>query len=57
MIETDYRADPADRTLLGHSLGANFALYTLFRQPDTFQRCVVASFDPLLDHEENLSGV
>lgn len=56
LIETDYRADPADRTLLGHSLGANFALYTLFRQPDTFQRCVVASFDPLLDHEENFAA-
>jgi Putative esterase len=31
LIESDYRADPADRTLLGHSMGANFALYTLFR--------------------------
>jgi predicted alpha/beta superfamily hydrolase len=33
-IETDYRADPSARTLLGHSMGANFALYTLFHPPD-----------------------
>jgi predicted alpha/beta superfamily hydrolase len=52
LIETDYRADPADRTLLGHSMGANFALYTLFHHPDLFQRCVAASFDPALDPEQ-----
>ena len=52
MIETEYRADEHDRTLLGHSLGANVALYTLFRKPGLFPRAVVASFDPLLDHEE-----
>jgi uncharacterized protein len=51
-IETDYQADPADRTLLGHSMGANFALYTLFHHPDLFQRCVAASFDPILDQEQ-----
>ena len=52
LIESDYRADRADRTLLGHSMGANFALYTLFRHPDLFQRCVAASFDPPLDQEQ-----
>ena len=52
LIETDYRADPSDRTLLGHSMGANFALYTLFHHPDLFQRCVAASFDPVLDQEQ-----
>jgi predicted alpha/beta superfamily hydrolase len=52
LIETDYRADPADRTLLGHSMGANFALYALFHHPDLFQRCVAASFDPVLDQEQ-----
>ena len=51
-IETDYQADPADRTLLGHSMGANFALDTLFHHPDLFQRCVAASFDPMLDQEQ-----
>lgn len=55
MIEVDYRADPADRTLLGHSMGANFALNTLFHQPHLFQRCVSASFDPLLDDEQKFA--
>lgn len=55
LIETNYRADPADRTLLGHSMGANFALYTLFREPGLFQRCVAASFDALLDDEQAFS--
>ncbi len=52
LIETDYRSDPTDRTLLGHSMGATFALYTLFHYPDLFQRCVAASFDPVLDDEQ-----
>jgi predicted alpha/beta superfamily hydrolase len=55
LIETDYRTDPADRTLLGHSLGANFALYTLFNEPRLFQRCVAASFDPVLKDEQNFA--
>ena len=55
MIEADYRADPADRTLLGHSNGANFALYTLFHHPQLFQRCVAASFDALLNDEEKFA--
>ena len=33
-------------------MGANFALYTLFHHPDLFQRCVAASFDPVLDQEQ-----
>ena len=52
LIQTDYRANPSDRTLLGHSMGANFALYTLFHHPNLFQRCVAASFDPVLDQEQ-----
>ena len=52
MIETEYRGDEHDRTLLGHSMGANYALYTLFRKPGLFRRMVAASFDPLLNHEE-----
>ena len=55
MIESDYAADPADRTLIGHSYGANFALYTLFHHPQLFQRCVAASFDALLDDEEKFA--
>ncbi len=47
LIESEYQADPANRTLLGHSMGGNFALSTLFQQPQLFQRYVVA--DALLD--------
>jgi predicted alpha/beta superfamily hydrolase len=55
LIENDYRADPSDRTLLGHSMGATFALYTVLQHPGLFQRCVSASFDPVLDHEESFA--
>ena len=40
---------------MGHSMGANFALYTLFHQPQLFQRCVAASFDALLNDEEKFA--
>jgi predicted alpha/beta superfamily hydrolase len=55
LIEAEYRADPTDRTLLGHSYGANFALSTLFHQPRLFRRCVAASFDPVLDQEQRFA--
>jgi predicted alpha/beta superfamily hydrolase len=51
LIEVDYRADPADRTLLGHSWGADFALYSLFQNPHLFRRYVVASPEPNLEDE------
>ena len=53
MIEAQYRVDPADRTLLGHSWGGDFALYALFQQPTLFQRYVVASPEPNLDDERH----
>jgi predicted alpha/beta superfamily hydrolase len=53
LIESDYQADPADRTLLGHSWGADFTLYTLFQQPRLFQRYVAASPEPNLDDEQD----
>jgi predicted alpha/beta superfamily hydrolase len=37
-IEARYPADPADRTLVGHSFGGLFALFTLFRRPAAFRR-------------------
>jgi len=58
LIESGYRVDAADRTLLGHSWGGLFALYTLFHQPHLFQRQVVVSPDlphgngVLLDYEQ-----
>jgi hypothetical protein len=43
LIERTYHADPADRGLLGHSLGGLFALYALIERPGLFQRIVSAS--------------
>ena len=42
-IETNYKADPANRTLLGCSLGGLVTLYTLFTQPELFTGYVAAS--------------
>jgi len=42
-IETNYKADKNDRTLMGCSLGGLFSLYTLFTHADMFQRYVAAS--------------
>ena len=53
LLELEYRADPGDRTLLGHSWGATFALYTLFRDPHVFHRYVIASSGPNFDDEAN----
>lgn len=52
LIEAEYRADKADRTLMGHSWGGLFALYTLFHQPYLFQRYVVSSPDLTFDYEQ-----
>ncbi len=53
-IERTYRTNPADRGLLGHSMGGKFALYALEQRPGLFQRIVAASpalfpDDPLMD--------
>jgi predicted alpha/beta superfamily hydrolase len=42
-IEDNYPADPGDATLFGDSFGGLFATYTLFHDPDTFQRYIVGS--------------
>ena len=42
-IETNYRADPTVRTLMGHSLGGEFSLYALFNAPDTFTNIIASS--------------
>ncbi len=52
LIEAEYRADPADRTLMGHSWGGLFALYTLFHQPSLFQRYVVVSPELTFGYEQ-----
>ncbi len=42
-IETQYRAQPDDRVLLGGSLAGFFSVYALFHEPNLFQRHVSAS--------------
>jgi len=43
MVNSNYRTDPEDSTIVGHSGGGLFALYVLFHQPETFRRYVVSS--------------
>lgn len=42
-IESNYKADNDNRTLMGCSLGGLFTLYTLFTQPDLFTGYAAAS--------------
>ena len=42
-IDSNYRTDPTDRTMLGHSLGGLFSLYALFHAPETFNRYIAVS--------------
>jgi len=42
-IETNYKADNKNRTLMGCSLGGLFTLYTLFTQPELFTGYAAAS--------------
>lgn len=42
-IDANYKSDPADRILMGCSLGGLFTLYALFTEPDLFQRYIAAS--------------
>jgi predicted alpha/beta superfamily hydrolase len=42
-IETNYKADGNNRTLMGCSLGGLFTLYTLFTQPELFSGYAAAS--------------
>jgi predicted alpha/beta superfamily hydrolase len=42
-VEARYPADPADRTLVGHSFGGLFGLFTLFRRPTAFGRYLIIS--------------
>lgn len=43
LIESHYRASPANRVLYGFSAAGFFALYTMLTQPGLFQRCIAAS--------------
>ena len=43
LIEREYRADPQQRVLMGHSFGGTFTLYSLFSEPELFFGYVAAS--------------
>ena len=43
LIEAAYRADPARRTLAGHSFGATFGAYALLTEPALFQNYILVS--------------
>jgi predicted alpha/beta superfamily hydrolase len=43
LIETNYRVDPSQRVLMGHSFGGTFSLYALFTEPELFRGYVVGS--------------
>ncbi len=43
LIDGEYRTDPADRGIVGHSYGGDFALYALFHSPETFRRVIAGS--------------
>lgn len=42
-VEKNYRTDKTDRTLVGCSLGGLLTMYSLFTQPEMFQRYIAAS--------------
>jgi len=42
-INSNYRINAGDQTIVGHSFGGLFALYTLFHHPDTFSRYIIGS--------------
>jgi predicted alpha/beta superfamily hydrolase len=42
-VESQYRVDPGDRTIVGMSAGATFALYVLCTSPGLFDRYVIVS--------------
>lgn len=51
-INAHYRTLPEDSAYLGTSYGGLFGLYTLFHQPDTFQRYVIGS--PAIHHDNRV---
>jgi uncharacterized protein len=51
-IETEYRADPAKRILVGHSYGGLFALFGLLQAPNLFETLIVGS--PTLSYGNHL---
>jgi predicted alpha/beta superfamily hydrolase len=61
MVEAEYRTAATARTLVGHSFGGLFALYTLFQKPKLFQNYIAGSpyiffgDGALFDYEERFA--
>ena len=45
LVEADYPIDSANRTLMGHSWGGVFGLYSLFRDPLLYKNYLICSPD------------
>jgi uncharacterized protein len=43
MVETDYRADPSRRILVGHSYGGLFGIFAMLEAPDLFSTLILGS--------------
>ncbi len=57
-VSAHYRADPQRQILFGHSLGGLFALYALYKTPDSFAAFIAASPDlPFSNHILNKDEV
>jgi len=62
-VDSTYRTIRGDRAISGYSSGGLFALYTLFTQPETFNRYIVGSpylvWDDysIYDYEENSAEI
>jgi len=50
-VQSKYRINKDDKTFVGHSLGGLFVFYTLFEQPDLFNKYVMISPALMLDDE------
>ena len=53
MIESEYRSNPADRIVVGHSFGGLFVLYALFHRTALFRSYLAAS--PSLDYGDGIT--
>jgi predicted alpha/beta superfamily hydrolase len=53
LVEHEYRVDPSDRGIFGHSAGGNFAAWVLFNTPGVFQRYLIGS--PFLPWDDGLA--
>ena len=49
-VESEYKADPGDRTCYGYSMGGLFSTYVLFKKPYLFKNILIGS--PALSYDQ-----